>query len=98
MLGPRYAPLLLAGPEGSGRKSMMRKLEKEFPEMCEEPVRHTSRAPIAALGEVDGQHYHFVSKEHMTADIESGKFPGLLVVYDLGWIRQYRLVRIPFLL
>merc|ERR1719453_44758 len=72
--GPRYAPLLLTGPEGSGRKSMLTKLEKEFPGMFETPVRHTCRPPLAALGEVDGTHFHFTSKEHMTADIENGKF------------------------
>ena len=52
---------------------MLTKLEKEFPGMFETPVRHTCRPPLAALGEVDGTHFHFTSKEHMTADIENGK-------------------------
>mmetsp|Transcript_10562 Transcript_10562/g.33465 ORF Transcript_10562/g.33465 Transcript_10562/m.33465 type:complete len:214 (-) Transcript_10562:47-688(-) len=64
-------PLVLTGPSGVGKGTLIRHLMAEFPEMTFS-VSHTTRAPRE--GEVDGIHYHFVPKDEMEKLIESGKF------------------------
>jgi guanylate kinase len=52
--------LVLSAPSGAGKTSLCRELFKAFPDM-KESVSYTTRAP--RQGEVDGEAYHFVTKE-----------------------------------
>ncbi|KAJ8973276.1 hypothetical protein NQ317_019542 [Molorchus minor] len=45
---------------------------KEFPDTFGFSISHTTRKP--RVGERDGEHYHFTTKEQMQKDIEDGKF------------------------
>lgn len=65
-------PLVLSGPSGCGKSTLLRLLFDEFPDKFGFSVSHTTRSPRP--GEVDGKHYHFTSKEEMTAAIERGEF------------------------
>ena len=57
--GPK--PLVLCGPSGVGKTSIMRMLTDEFQNSFGFSVSHTTRNPRP--GEVDGADYHFVSKD-----------------------------------
>ncbi len=52
--------LILSAPSGAGKTSLCRELFKAFPDM-KESVSYTTRAP--RQGEVEGEAYHFVSRE-----------------------------------
>lgn len=69
-----YAPLVLFGPSGVGKRTLLKHLQTQFPNTFVLPIQHTSRLPIASQSEVNGKHFHFVSKDTMTSDIEHGKF------------------------
>uniref|UniRef100_A0A1B6DS88 guanylate kinase n=2 Tax=Clastoptera arizonana TaxID=38151 RepID=A0A1B6DS88_9HEMI len=68
--GPRV--LVLSGPSGSGKSSLLRLLFEEFPEKFGFSVSHTTRNPRP--GEEDGKHYHFTTKEYMEAAVARGDF------------------------
>ena len=65
-------PLVLVGPPGVGKKTLIRALQKNFPGQLVDPVRHTAR-PINPDFEVDGEDGHFVSEERLEADISNGR-------------------------
>jgi len=67
-------PLVLTGPMGAGRHTLLKKLVKLLPDLFDAPLPHVSREPVAALGEVDGETAHFVTLDVMTVDIDNGKF------------------------
>lgn len=67
-------PLVVTGPPGVGKKSLLTRLHKICPEQFEDPIAHTSREPNEVLGEKDGVDYYFVTDERITTDIENGKF------------------------
>lgn len=52
--------LILSAPSGAGKTSLCRELFKIFPDM-RESISYTTRQPRP--GEVDGEAYHFVSRE-----------------------------------
>ena len=60
--------LILCGPSGAGKGSIIDELMKREPDHYELCVSHTSRRPRS--GEVNGTHYYFVSKESMTEEIK----------------------------
>lgn len=62
--------VVICGPSGVGKGTIINKLLCAYPDKLGLSVSHTSRAP--RLGEIDGQHYHFVSRENLEKDIESG--------------------------
>lgn len=64
--------LMVCGPSGSGKSTLLRKLFDEYPDKFGFSVSHTTRPPRRF--EVDGQHYHFVTKEQMQAAIDRGEF------------------------
>lgn len=70
LTGPR--PLVLCGPSGSGKGTLLNKLLQEYPDHFGFSVSHTTRKPRPK--EIDGKHYHFTTKEIMEADIKAGKF------------------------
>jgi guanylate kinase len=64
--------IILSGPAGSGKSTIIRRLLKETNWSLRLSVSATTRAPRA--GEVEGVHYYFQSKEVFRAEIEAGEF------------------------
>ena len=69
-MAPR--PVVVCGPSGVGKGTLINKLMEEFPETFGFSVSHTTRAPRP--GEEDGVHYHFAEKAAMEAQIANGEF------------------------
>ena len=53
-----YMPLVITGPSGAGKGTLMKHLTDTYPEKFGFSVSSTTRAPRE--GEVDGVHYNFV--------------------------------------
>ncbi|KAL7280816.1 guanylate kinase [Trametes coccinea BRFM310] len=65
-------PLVISGPSGVGKSTLLKRLFAEFPDKFGFSVSHTTRAPRA--GEVDGKDYHFVSQDNFKDLISRGAF------------------------
>ncbi|BFG38134.1 hypothetical protein CerSpe_244080 [Prunus speciosa] len=65
-------PVVISGPSGVGKGTLISMLMKEYPSMFGFSVSHTTRAPRAM--EKDGVHYHFIERSAMEKEIEDGKF------------------------
>lgn len=63
--------LVVSGPSGAGKSTLCDRLREEFPGF-QLSVSYTTRAPRGS--EVDGEHYHFVSRERFEKMIEEGAF------------------------
>jgi len=67
---------ILAAPSGAGKSSLIKALMEKNSANTSNPmevsVSHTTRKPRP--GEIDGQHYHFVSREQFESLIEQGVF------------------------
>lgn len=63
--------LLISGPSGSGKSSLLNKLFSEFKNTYFS-ISSTTRAPRE--GEIDGVNYHFISKDEFETDIKAGLF------------------------
>lgn len=68
--GPK--PVVISGPSGVGKGTLISKLMKEFPSTFGFSVSHTTRAPREK--EVHGVHYYFTEWSKMENDIREGKF------------------------
>ncbi|KAJ1434715.1 P-loop containing nucleoside triphosphate hydrolase protein [Ochromonadaceae sp. CCMP2298] len=64
--------LVICGPSGVGKGTLIGKLLAQYPAKFGLSVSHTSRLPRP--GEVDGEHYHFVEVGAIRRDIEAGPF------------------------
>lgn len=65
-------PVVICGPSGVGKGTLIGKLMKDFPEKFGFSVSHTTRNP--RVKEIDGVHYHFASRSVMAQEIKDGKF------------------------
>ncbi|XP_059646310.1 guanylate kinase 2-like [Cornus florida] len=65
-------PIVISGPSGVGKGTLISELMKEFPSMFGFSVSHTTRGPRDK--EKDGVHYHFTERSLMEKDIKDGKF------------------------
>jgi guanylate kinase len=65
-------PLVICGPAGVGKGTLINLLISKYPSVFGFSVSHTTRSPRP--GEVDGVHYYFTSPEAMRAAIEQGSF------------------------
>ncbi|XVE75632.1 hypothetical protein DITRI_Ditri12bG0108900 [Diplodiscus trichospermus] len=70
--GDAEKPLVISGPSGVGKGTLINMLMKEFPSMFGFSVSHTTRAPRGM--EKNGVHYHFTERSVMEKDIKDGKF------------------------
>lgn len=66
------APLVVVGPSGVGKGTLIALLQKEYPDQFGFCVSSTTRGPRP--GEVDGKDYHFTHKATIEKDIQEGKF------------------------
>ncbi|KAG7342474.1 guanylate kinase [Nitzschia inconspicua] len=65
-------PLVICGPSGVGKGSLIERLMQRYPDTFGFSVSHTTRSPRP--GEVHGQHYFFSTLEEMQQEIEDGQF------------------------
>eukprot|EP01065_Artemidia_motanka_P050433 TRINITY_DN8629_c0_g1_i1.p1 TRINITY_DN8629_c0_g1~~TRINITY_DN8629_c0_g1_i1.p1 ORF type:complete len:319 (+),score=39.69 TRINITY_DN8629_c0_g1_i1:122-1078(+) len=70
----RFTPKLIVvcGPSGVGKGTLLNRLLKEHPELFGFSVSHTTRNPRP--GEVDGKDYHFATKDSVQAGVDKGDF------------------------
>ncbi|RLN98631.1 hypothetical protein BBJ28_00024786 [Nothophytophthora sp. Chile5] len=69
---PHAEPLVIAGPSGVGKGTLINLLLEKFPNIFGFSVSHTTRGPRE--GEVDGVAYHFTSREKVLEEIKAGLF------------------------
>lgn len=72
--------LVVVGPSGSGKSSLISRLMKDFPGGFGYSISHTTRGP--RTGEVDGVSYHFVDEMTFKELIAKGEFIEHAVVHD----------------
>ncbi|KAF9784922.1 guanylate kinase [Thelephora terrestris] len=65
-------PLVLSGPSGVGKSTLLSRLFENHPTKFGFSVSHTTRSPRP--GETDGKHYHFVTQEKFKRMIADGAF------------------------
>ena len=70
---------IVSAPSGAGKTSLLNALCQQLKHLTIS-VSHTTRAPRP--GEVDGEHYHFVSVETFQREIEQGLFLEYAQVFD----------------
>lgn len=75
----RGSLFIIAAPSGGGKTSLVNALLRQDPRLTIS-VSHTTRAPRP--GEIDGEHYHFVSKDDYQKMVENGEFMEHAVVFD----------------
>ncbi|WP_110457591.1 guanylate kinase [Shewanella algidipiscicola] len=63
---------IISAPSGAGKSSLLNAILQDNPADMKVSVSHTTRQP--RVGEVDGQHYHFVSVDKFKALIEKQAF------------------------
>ncbi len=64
--------VVIAGPSGVGKGTLIGKLQAEFPKLFGFSVSHTTRPP--RKGEEDGVHYNFTTVDKLLAEVKDGKF------------------------
>jgi guanylate kinase len=85
-------PLVLSGPSGVGKSTLLQRLFLEFPDNFGFSVSHTTRKPRP--GEVNGKQYHFVTPQqfkeliHDGAFIEHAEFSGNFYGTSFDAVRQ----------
>jgi len=70
--GKPARPIVVAGPSGVGKGTLIQKLLTEYPEQFAFSVSHTTRAPRS--GELNGVHYWFVDRDQFEKILSEGGF------------------------
>ena len=69
---PAVRPLVLSGPSGVGKSTIIKAMNKKYPDTFGFSVSHTTRGPRP--GEEDGVDYHFTTTDAMVQGIAEGAF------------------------
>ncbi|KAJ2248150.1 guanylate kinase [Coemansia sp. RSA 455] len=69
---PSKKPIVVFGPSGTGKSTLLKRLFAEYPTEFGFSVSNTTRKPRA--GETNGVDYHFLSREDFIAAIELKEF------------------------
>ncbi len=69
--GPVSKVFVIVGPAGVGKGTLVRHLRERLPSLSL-AVSATTRA--SRPGEIDGEHYHFLTRAEFAARVESGAF------------------------
>jgi len=64
-------PLVICGPSGVGKGTLLTMLTKDFPNVFKRTTSHTTRKP--RQGEQNGVDYFFVTKEEFLSDVKEKK-------------------------
>lgn len=75
--------LVLSGPSGSGKTTIVHRLLEESPVPLRKAISATTRPPRA--GEIDGEHYHFLTAEEFQTRRENGEFLETAEVFGSGY-------------
>jgi len=65
-------PLVVFGPSGTGKSTLLKRLFGAYPDKFGFSISHTTRNPRA--GEKDGREYHFVSRDQFLSLVDDGAF------------------------
>jgi len=71
-LAMSFRPVVVSGPSGGGKSTILTRLFKEYPNVFAFSVSHTTRNPRP--GETHGKDYYFVAKDVMQKSIDDGEF------------------------
>lgn len=81
MSSPSKKVVVIAGPSGGGKNSIIEMIVAQYP-MCARLVTATTRLPRP--GEVEAQDYHFLSEEVFLNALASGEIPEHRFIQKLG--------------
>lgn len=79
---PEFRVVVLSGPAGSGKTTIVDRLQAESPVPLQKAISATTRAP--RKHEVDGEHYFFLSQEEFARRRERGEFLECAEVHGSG--------------
>lgn len=65
-------PVVISGPSGTGKSTLLKKLFAEYPNKFGFSISHTTRAPRP--GETDGVEYHFTTVDNFKQLIDANEF------------------------
>jgi guanylate kinase len=74
--------IILSGPSGVGKSTVLRRLLAEYPEQLRLSVSATTRSPRP--GETDGVDYHFLTEEEFSRRRRAGEFLECCEVFGRG--------------
>ncbi|PRP74264.1 hypothetical protein PROFUN_12011 [Planoprotostelium fungivorum] len=74
-----HRPVVITGPSGVGKGTLINRLRSEYPDKFAFSVSHTSRSPRP--GEREGVDYHFTTKEEIQRQINEGAFVEHAIVH-----------------
>ena len=75
--------LVVVGPSGTGKTTLIKRLMKEFPNCFGYSVSHTTRGP--RTGEIDGVSYHFIDQAKFAEIVQAGKFLEHATVHNTSY-------------
>jgi len=65
-------PLVVFGPSGTGKSTLLKKLFADHPDKFGFSVSHTTRSP--RVGETNGKEYHFTTRDKFLSLVDEGGF------------------------
>ena len=66
------SPLLIIGPSGAGKGTLLTRLLKDFPDVFEMSISLTTRPP--KKGEIEGKDKYFILEDEFERDLQNGEY------------------------